>query len=125
MSYTVYRIQDADGRGPWKPGFSKYWVKEREDHNNLIPWFQEFGPVHQTKALVGLHTGCGCRTQDQLRRWFLPEEYAVLRAAGYAAVRINVDMILAESEIQCVFQRASPLNLDASPFELYAEETQS
>ena len=36
---TVYRVQDADGRGPFKPGFSHQWVEERADHENLLPWF--------------------------------------------------------------------------------------
>lgn len=28
----IYRVQDADGRGPFKPGFSRKWVIDRDDH---------------------------------------------------------------------------------------------
>lgn len=41
MSTTIYRVQDAEGRGPWRPGFSKYWVCDRDDHDVLIPWMKE------------------------------------------------------------------------------------
>ena len=37
MTNLVYRIQDNEGRGPWKPGFSSQWVIEREDLENLLP----------------------------------------------------------------------------------------
>ena len=43
MSNEIYRVQDAQGRGPWKPGFSHRWVEDRPDHYNLPPWFVEFG----------------------------------------------------------------------------------
>jgi hypothetical protein len=45
----VYRIQDKKGRGPYRPGFSSQWVEDRDDHDNLFPWYQEFGPIHQIK----------------------------------------------------------------------------
>lgn len=121
MTNTVYRIQDADGRGPWKPGFSRHWVQDRDDHDLLIPWCREFGNVHH-RAIVGMHVGCGCRTVEQLRRWFLPTEYARLAEFGYQAVQMEVGRILAESNIQCVFERAIPLRRKVEPFELYQTE---
>ncbi len=119
---TVYRVQDADGRGPWKPGFSHFWVEDRDDHDSLIPWYHEFGPVHRN-AIVGMSMGCGCRTLEQLRRWFTPTEYARLRAYGYRAVQMDVGRILAESAIQCVFERAKPLRKDVAAVVLYEAET--
>lgn len=118
MSETVYRIQDSDGRGPWKPGFSHRWVEDREDHANLVPWYSEFGPVHQ-RAIIGMALGSGCRTLNQLRRWFTASEYATLLRLGYRAVRLDAGRILAESEIQCVFERAKPLREDVEEVELY------
>ena len=115
---VVLRIQDADGRGPWKPGFSRRWVEDRPDHENLPPWFVEFGRVDKL-ALVGEHVGSGCRTVEQLRRWFSPSEYMTLRRFGYRAVRMAVGRLLAESDRQCVFGRARPLREDVEPVELY------
>ncbi len=116
---VVFRIQDGEGRGPWKPGFSHRWVEYREDHRNLVPWFVEFGNVHLT-ALDGEHIGSACRTLDQLRRWFTPSEYATLQVYGYRAVRMEVGRLLAESAKQVLFGRAKPLNSDVIGVELYA-----
>jgi hypothetical protein len=116
--YIVYRIQDADGRGPWKPGFSNNWVEAREDHKNLTPWLEEFGPVH-LNALTGSHLGCACKTVDQLKRWFTVSEYQTLLDHGYSAVRLRVDRILAESDKQCVVSRSIPLRECVTVFNLY------
>lgn len=105
----IYRVQDIYGRGPWKPGFSHRWVETRPDHDNLPPWYVEFGRVDQ-QLLYGEHGGSGCRTIEQLRRWFTESEYRKLLSFGYCAVKMQVGRILAESEIQCVFGRAKPLN---------------
>lgn len=67
-----------------------------------------------------MHMGCGCRTLEQLRRWFSPSEYAKLVGYGYRAVKMQAGRILAESEIQCVFERAKPLREDIEPVELYS-----
>ena len=112
-------MQDKDGRGPWKPGFSRFWVEDRDDHDNLVPWYVEFGDVHR-RAIVGMHMGCGCRSLEQLRRWFTATEYATLQLAGYQAVQMAADRILAESDIQCVFERAKPLHIGVEAVELYA-----
>src|SRR5207247_592614 len=95
----VFRVQDKDGRGPWKPGFSHRWVEDREDHDKLVPWYTEFGRVDR-RAIYGMAVGSGCRTLEQLRRWFTPSEYRTLRRLGYQAVRLKAGRILAESEIQ-------------------------
>ncbi len=115
---VVFRIQDVAGRGPWKPGFSRRWVEDRPDHDYLLPWFVEFGRVERL-ALVGEHVGCGCKTLEQLRRWFLPSEYATLLRYGYRAVRMEVGRILAESDRQCVFGRSKPLSEDVMDVDLY------
>jgi len=115
---VIYRIQDSVGRGPWRPGFSRRWVEDREDHDNLLPWMAEFGPVHK-KILWGEHCGSGCRTLGQLRRWFTPSEYKTLLFYGYRAVRMEVNRVLAESDIQLFFGRAKPLSCDVIGVELY------
>lgn len=118
--FNIYRIQDSEGRGPWKPGFSDTWVEDRSESEfeKLKPWMMEIGPVHLS-ALYGTHTGCGCRSLEQLRLWFLPVEYERLLGHGYKAVRMSAGRILGESEIQCVFERAAPLKEDVQEVQLY------
>lgn len=121
-SCVVFRVQDNDGRGPWKPGFSICWVDDRpeEEYAALVPWTVEFGREPLQKRIIGMHIGCGCRTLGQLRRWFTPREYSKLLRYGYQAVGMQAGRILAESKIQCVFERAKPLHEDIEAVELYS-----
>jgi len=114
----VYRVQDCDGRGPFKPGFSSVWVKERPDHDNLHPWFIEFGRVDK-KVLTGEVCGRACLTKEQLRRWFTKSEYKKLKKHGYKAVKMEVNRIIAESDIQCFVGRAKPFNEAITTIKLY------
>lgn len=125
MSEIVYRVQRMDdGRGPYRPGWSSAWVEERGDLANLPPWQDEFGwgllAVAESARLRVF--GVGCRTLDQLRRWFTPGEFATLREHGYRAVRMEVDQVLAESEVQVVFCRRLPLRRNVQVVELYPVE---
>jgi len=118
MDNSIYRIQDKDGRGPWKPGFSHQWVEERPDHDNLPPWFVEFGRVDRL-VIVGAWCGSGCDTIDQLRRWFTESEYRKLKTLGYRAVKMEVGRVLARSDRQLFFERVKPLNEEIYPIDLY------
>lgn len=113
---TVYRVQDREGRGPWRPGFSRVWVEDRDDHMNLVACFRQFNMNHLRKDR---HIGCGCRTMEQLRRWFTASEFEKLRGFGYQAVRMAANKIVFESNIQCVFERKKPLAMDFEPVELW------
>lgn len=127
MAVPVYRVQDAEGRGPWRPGFSRLWVRDRADHDNLRPWVEQFGVgiILRDGWPFGRHFGCGCRTLEQLRRWFTREEYDTLRAYGYSAVQLMADRVLAESDIQLVFQRSRPLRAAVEPVDLYGHNVMS
>jgi hypothetical protein len=118
----VFRVQDKHGRGPWKPGFSHTWVEDRDDHLNLPPWPVEFGGFENVlrKSAKGMHLGCGCISVEQLKRWFTFSEYLKLISLGYSAVEVEADNILAQSDVQCVFNRRMPLNFGASPVNLYS-----
>ncbi len=116
----VFRIQDSDGRGPWKPGFSLKWVEHREDHKNLQPWLFEIGPVH-LKATRNEHVGCGCKTIEQLKRWITESEYKRLLGFGYKAVKMKIFRILGESKTQCLFARKIPLEENVKVFSLYLQ----
>jgi len=106
----VYRMQDKDGRGPWKPGFSESWTEDRDqaEYAALRPMFQEF-PGLLGCFRTGKHYGCGCTSLEQLRRWIRPNEYARLRRFGYQCVAVEVERVLQVSDVQCVFERSKPL----------------
>lgn len=114
----IFRIQDKHGRGPWRPGFSYQWIEDREDHENLVSWLVEFGPIHLIVP-TWEHMGTGCTTIEQLKRWFTENEYRKLKTFGYEAVKIDIDHIFGTSNIQCVFGRMKALNKDVTVFELY------
>jgi hypothetical protein len=105
----VYRVQDAEGRGPYRPGMSSRWV----DKNDELPppdWITEFGAAIMKDRRPDEFVGCGVRDLDQLSKWFSPTEMPRLRALGYRLVAMNIDRILAQSTNQIVFARTRPLN---------------
>lgn len=114
----VFRVQDAEGRGPWRPGFSQKWVIDRPDHDKLLPWYIEFGRIDQ-KVLATEYAGSACRTLKQLRRWFTKKEYKKLIGLGYRAVMLDVDRIIAESDIQCFVATKRPLFENITIVRLY------
>jgi hypothetical protein len=117
---VVYRVQDSDGRGPFKPGFSGSWIDaDIGDRDNLRAWPLEFGDgiVNQVRLLVahGYHCGCACRDIETIKRWFTAAELERLKVLGYSIVKMRVDRILAESKDQLVFAREIPLRKHVIP----------
>jgi hypothetical protein len=119
---TVYRIQDVEGRGPWKPGFSHKWAADRspKDYARLMFSEKQFGAL-QRLGIYGMARGFGCISLDDLRLWFIPEEYKTLVGFGYSAVKIHDADVLASLKVQCFFQRALPLRIGAEIFDLYPQ----
>lgn len=115
---TIFRVQDSEGRGPYKPGFSHKWVEPRDDHQNLPTWYVEFGRC-DLRVITGMVMGSATRTIEQLRRWFTPSEYRTLQGLGYQAVKMEAGRIIAHSATQCFFERAKPLREGWEPIELY------
>ena len=115
---TVYRIQDAQGRGPFNSGQTETWAVMRKDTQNLQPWTQQFGEW-MVKEAGKRKLASGCTTITQLRRWFIPREYRTLVKRGYNAVELRDCEVLAETDIQCVFARKEALTVGAKTFDLY------
>jgi hypothetical protein len=117
---TIFRIQDKDGRGPWKPGFSHLWSDNKSAFEYARPptWMQEFGRVDQL-VLPNEWGGTACESIEVLRRWFTTKEYNRLIYFKYKCVKMDVDRILARSEVQCYFARSRPLNVDFEVIPLY------
>ncbi len=118
----VYRIQDSEGRGPWRPGFSHKWVEERTDaeFRRLRPIQQDFPRLDQLLCVQrGEYVGVGCETLVKLRQWFTASEYATLLGFGYQCVRLDADYIVCTSDIQCVFIRSKHLRAGTRTARLY------
>lgn len=111
MSIRVFRVQDAEGRGPYRPGYSHTWTDA--DHDRNPPMFDEFGwPANDKISDLWNPNetgGCAFRTLEQLHKWFSPTERARLERSGYSIVTLSVDRIIAESDRQLVFGRIRPL----------------
>lgn len=123
MSNRILRIQDADGRGPYKPGFSGVWC------DNFGPpppptYMEEFPGVLR-RMNENAHYGSACRSVEQIRKWFTPTELLRLHLLGYRLVAMEADRILAESKNQLVFMRRKPLNVDVEFLELDPEPIRS
>lgn len=107
---TLFRVQAADGRGPWRPGLSHHWTDEnRQKFQTDI--LTAFGLNWKERIPPGMHVGCACRTLDGLLDWFTPLEQRRLEAMGYAPVTFLADRILAENREQVIFARRDPLNV--------------
>lgn len=118
----IYRIQDHEGRGPFRPGFSHKWLdpEPKPNEEKLIPWPVQFPEVFfAMRVFRTIYCGCGCSTQEQLKLWFSRAEIDRLSKYGYRVVRMDVEEVLGQSDVQLVFRRLKPLRLDVEPFELY------
>lgn len=83
-----------------------------------MPWIIEFGRVDR-QLLFGEHGGCGCETIEQIKRWFTENEYKTLLKYKYQLVKMDVNRVIAKSDIQLFFGRAKPLNVDFEIIKLY------
>lgn len=99
----VLRVQDAEGRGPFSPGFSRYWIDDERVGEEPPPIQVEFGWGVARRAPKGWSVGCGFTSLGQLRKYFTATELDRLREFGYRVVRIPNARIIAESRWQCVF----------------------
>lgn len=116
----VYRVQDRNGRGPWKPGFSESWVEDRTEQE-----FDAIAPPSMDIMLAIMmhkknpHLGYGCASLLALRLWFKKREYETLVRLGYRAVEMQVDDVIWEGPNQVAFSRAKPLHSGGKVFNLY------
>jgi hypothetical protein len=110
MMELLCRIQDSEGRGPYKPGFSHKW-SERDC--GAEPIYIAFPDVlKECHALVAAHGGaCGCafRNTEQASKWFSDNEVLTLATLGYALVWFEPTKILAENSDQLVFWIDMPI----------------
>ncbi len=115
----IYRIQDKDGRGPYKPGMSIKWCDEEDgnykgDFTRLPPYMDEFGwdlidEMQNHMNQYGGAFGCGFRSMEELNKWFSAREQEKLKMLGYSIVKIPATKIIRSSTNQTVFWCDKPL----------------
>ena len=103
----IYRVQDKDGRGPFKPGFTKLWLQVEKE---LTSWIEEFGKQIINDVKPDEYIGSGVDKIEKINLWFTNQELIFLKLLGYNLVLMKVNRILAKSDIQLVFTRNRPLN---------------
>lgn len=114
----VYRVQDAEGRGPWRPGLSRHWCDAEfgEGVEALPTCFDEFGHDFLARRMLpGEHFGCAVRRLRDIKRWVSETERARLRGMGFVVVSIRPDRVLVESKNQLVFASRTPLSRAGVP----------
>ena len=109
----LLRMQDANGRGPYKPGVSKLWVDGTRDFS--LPALQEdfgldFKPMVQAAFHRGLHLGTAVRGVDRFNEWFTSTERVKLAMLGYKIVDATNCEVLGETNWQVVIGSPKPLS---------------
>lgn len=112
-SPTLYRVQDKEGRGPYRPGFSHRWL-DRKPNYAKRPAIQDDLTCLEFRYLDGFY-GCAAKSIDQLRDWFSPGESTRLARFGYRVITFCPDEVVAETEYQVVFWSRSPLAKVGTP----------
>lgn len=105
----LYRIQDKDGRGPFKPGVTHQWSETNYRLPSVMldfPNLQEkLKPYHKR----GLNVGCAVRG-NRLDEWFSKNEQVKLKMLGYQIVTIEDYEIVCESASQVIFASKKKLS---------------
>jgi hypothetical protein len=112
---TLYRIQDAQGRGPWRPGFSMQWIDPDKDDSLCPPMMLDFPEwrrlVSRAQQRGLMHFGMAVRGIAGIHRWFTPDEISRLRGFGYRLVTADHADVIAETTSQVMIAWQLPLAL--------------
>lgn len=109
---TLVRVQDAEGRGPFKPGATSAWVNPLRVefwpaiHEEL--GIARFWKVVDTAHGAGMHVGCAVPMR-LLPQWFDAHEVRVLAAKGYRLVDASQCIPIASTQIQRLVASRRPL----------------
>lgn len=110
---TLWRLQDRQGRGPFRPGFSQHWLDAHAPDRDFPPIYEALGvkPGDLWRLLPqGMHCGCACRSREQLTAWFNRNERRRLVRYGYGIVVFEPDVVVRDLEHQTVFAMRRPLS---------------
>lgn len=114
---TIFRYQDDEGRGPFRPGMTERWLVDHE--SKPVGLINERGidrVRHHVAAFsamhpgVDFHYGFGCASLNGLFRWFTSEERQKIAALGYHLVAMIADRAVCGNRSEILFARRRPLN---------------
>ena len=112
---TIFRYQDDEGRGPFRPGMTERWLVDHESKPvGLINERGVWGVRGAIDRFIRLNRmphqfGFGCETLDCLFRWFTQDERKTLNDLGYRIVAMMGDRILGNQN-EVLFARRLPLS---------------
>lgn len=110
----LYRIQDASGRGPWRPGFSHRWIDPDKDDRLCPPMMTDFPSwrrmINRSIDRGYLHHGCCVRGVHGVHRWFTTLELDRLRSLGFRLVDASSLTVVCESNSQIIGASRMPLS---------------
>ena len=110
-----YRIQDASGRGPWRPGLSMQWIDPEKDDTLCPPMQYDFpqwsSQVYKAQRQGLSFFGCCVEGISGLHRWFTPSEISRLRMLGFHLVDAEPLTPIAVSPYQIIGASRLPLRM--------------
>jgi hypothetical protein len=115
---TVYRIQDAQGRGLFKPGMSEKWLDKDRTFLPEAP-VKELMRISR-QAGSEFHLAFACLSLEDLRKWVSKTEYARLQKLCYYACSLEVEKFH-PLEYQVIAGRKRPYRKGAKLINLYPE----
>ena len=101
----LVRIQDCEGRGPWRPGLSAMWDSGKAQ---LMPAITEEVPNLKMLMKPGFHYGCAVRV-GKVGLWFSEDDLTNLLELGFHFVNATPCAIVIETEYQAVIASIKPL----------------
>lgn len=113
---TVFRYQDNEGRGPFKPGMTERWLVDHGSKpvgliNELGVWRVRLAMETFVRKHQEIHNfGFGCESLDDIFRWFTPSERRTLDRLGYQLVAMLADDLVARNPNEVLFARRRPLS---------------
>lgn len=105
----IIRLQDKEGRGPWRPGFSKNWITDNNPFigKPIYEDFPDFTKMVQKAHKEGLHIGCAVQ-KEKVGIWFTNEELNKLYDLDFQWVNCEKCDILGESDTQVIITSVLP-----------------
>jgi hypothetical protein len=111
MMMPLWRVQDRDGRGPWRPGFSDVWMTDATPTvGRAILQERGIKPIIARAHRAGLYLGCAFRPARQ-RLWFADGDMSRLWQLGFRVADASKCDVLFENEQQALIGCQFPLKL--------------
>ncbi len=112
MSGHLIRMQDAEGRGPWRPGFSYSWSDPlgKPLPKPITLAVKNFRSFAMKLHGEGFHIGCAV-PEGAIRLWFSEAEERRLLAMGFSWVDASGCKVPWRSEEQALIASRLPLSM--------------